>query len=164
MALDGFFDEFGDDDFIKLNEEYFKQYVEYRVHGFPANTAFLRVFGREYWGETPQEGWGHIEAIEHTDWYHTTFNARLKEIPTENLFNAKLAMHLYLQTVRSPDSSNREKTNAVKELCVLTGVTIVDENGKTKVGRTLDDFYTAIEQQKKAVDKAKGLPGPKAGD
>jgi hypothetical protein len=137
-------DEFADPEFIKLNQSFFDDYIKLRVHGKPAYQSFIRVFGSEHW-EGVQQGHNRIEAIESTQYFLTQFDKVLEETSASDLWNAKKALHALLAA--SQDLNNRDAVRlaAVKDLNLLTGIVIVDENGKTRVGRTLNDFYTELE-------------------
>jgi hypothetical protein len=131
---------FADLDFAELNSEAFDAYIEYRVKGQHAQSAFVRVFG--------EDTHSHIicEYIEHNPYYHRQFKKRLKEIKVEELWNDKMAISELLATARNPYFKDSTRLNAIKELNILIGITVVDENGKTKQGRSLSDFYGSERQ------------------
>jgi hypothetical protein len=129
---------FEDDDFAIVNRKLFDQYVEYRIHGYHSSRAFGRVFG-----EDNQDGHTHlrIECLEHSTYYRTKFAQRLKDIKNDDLWGAKKSLNGLLSIARDPFAKDAVRLNAIKELNVMMGITVVDENGKTKAGRTLSDFY-----------------------
>lgn len=138
-------DDFATDDFIELNKPYFDAYIKLRVHGYPKQEAFVRVFGADNWGGQ-QQGYNRTSAMEATQYFIEQFDAVLKATPTDELWNAKLAIHGYLETSRDPMNRDTVRLAAKKELSILTGIVVVDENGKTKAGRSLEDFYASVNE------------------
>lgn len=126
---------FADEAFAELNSEAFDMYVEYRVKGHHAQTSFIKVFG--------EDTRSHLicEYIEHNPYYQRKFKQRLKDIKIEELWDAKMAVNELLATIKNPYFKDSTRLNAIKELNILIGITVVDENGKTKAGRSLADFY-----------------------
>lgn len=133
-------DEFADPEFIAQNQPFFDRYVDMRVHGHDSKQAFLHVFGAEHWNEN-QHGYRRIDEIESTAYYTEQFAAKLKTIPVGDLWDSKKALNALLTNVRSPYVKDATRLAAIKELNILVGIVIVDENGKTKAGRSLADFY-----------------------
>jgi hypothetical protein len=135
---------FGDEDFTILYREKFDLYVEYRIRGFHSTLALGKAFGSENaigGDNTAQERVFHLEA---NQYYIDRFEARLKEIQMDELWNAKTSVHEMLSLLRSPFTKDTTQLAAAKELNVVFGITIVDENGKTKAGRSLADFYKNV--------------------
>lgn len=135
-----FLDEFAEPKFIELNRPYFDRYVDMRVRGYSSHQAFLRVFGPDNWPDQ-MRGYSRLEAIESTDYYQERFELILKAIPYAELWNTKTAINQLLCTVRNQMAKDSVRLNAAKELNILCGIVVVDENGKTKAGRSLEDFY-----------------------
>jgi hypothetical protein len=130
---------FGNPDFAELNAEHFDAYVEYRVHGYHSSVAFRRIFD-EY------ENIAHlaVDYVEHNPYFRRQFEKRLAEIKMEELWGAKTAAHELLSVARNVFAKDSTRLNAMKELNVLFGITVVDENGKTRAGRSLGDFYADV--------------------
>ena len=133
-------DEFADPDFIQQNQSFFDRYIDMRVHGHDPRQAFVHVFGNEHWNEN-QQGYRRIEAIESSPYYTEQFALKLKSIPVGELWDSKKAVNALLTNVRSPFVKDATRLSAIKELNILVGIVIVDDNGKTKAGRSLADFY-----------------------
>lgn len=133
-------DEFADEEFIALNQPHFDKYVEMRVHGHSAQTSFMRIFGAAHW-PGPQQGHVRLDAIESTEYFKNQFAKRLEEVKIHELWDTKKSLHELLNLVRGDYIKDATRLAAAKELNVLVGITIVDENGKTKAGRSLADFY-----------------------
>ena len=129
---------FGDEDFAVENKKYFDAYVEYRVRGYHPHVAFRRVFGEDYMdSNSPMR----IEMAEHNPYFRSNFKRRLSEVKIEELWETKTSVHELLSMVRNPFAKDTTRLGAMKELNVLVGITVVDESGRTRAGRSLADFY-----------------------
>ncbi len=129
---------FGDRAFAELNTEQFDAYVEYRVRGYHSHVAFRRVFGEEYMDNTSHI---RIELTEHNAYVRAKFKERLAAIKVEELWDTKTSLNELLSMARNPFAKDSTRLNAMKELNIMVGIVVVDENGKTKAGRNLSDFY-----------------------
>lgn len=141
-----YIDEFAEPEFIQANKSFYDRYIEYRIHGYTPRTSFMRTFGPEHWRDAQVGSVSRVESIEATAYYQSKFESRLKEITVDKLWHTKLSIHELLTSVRDPLGSSNARLNAIKELNVLVGITVIDENGKTKAGRNLSDFYKDVEQ------------------
>jgi hypothetical protein len=148
-------DDFADPEFIALNKSFFDKYISLRVQGHDQRTAFLRVFGIEHLPQDAQGQQRRLEAIESTDYFNTHFNAALEAIKVSDMWNPKRALNELLCVVRGPYVKDSTKLNAIKELNIMVGIVIVDENGKTKAGRSLADFYDSVDGDSGAKDSAR---------
>lgn len=140
-------DLFADPNFIEENKVFYDRYIKLRVHGYPAKQSFLKVFGLEYWGgdqDSEQHGQQRVEAMECTPYYLEQFDAVLKAIPPTELWNAQRSIHERLTLIRNPYIKASTQLSAQRDLDVLLGIVVIDENGKTKAGRSLDDFYASL--------------------
>lgn len=153
-------DEFAEPEFIKINLPFFERFVELRAHGYSSRTAFIRSFGADNYGESPQAGYQRTQDIESSEWYCAAFELKLKELKANDLWNEKESIHQLLSIVRSEMAKDSVRLNAVKELNVLCGITIIDENGKTKAGRSLDDFYRSRTESSPTPAKTGSEPAP----
>lgn len=131
-------EDFASELFAMSNQLLFDEYIAMRVHGLSAFVAFRTLFG-----DLATDNWAtaRIYALEHNPYYRRNFKASLEATPVDQLWNPKMAIHELLQMVRDKFAKETARMNAIKELNVLCEITIVDENGKTKAGRGLDDFY-----------------------
>lgn len=132
---------FNDTKFAELNKELFDAYVELRVHGRHPHHSFRMVFGEDNVDQNVQKRIDHLESGEY---YIAKFKERLEAIQTGDLWNDKIAVHEMLAIARDPYAKDSTRLNAMKELNILVGITVVDENGKTKLGGSLEDFYRSF--------------------
>jgi hypothetical protein len=153
---------FSDERFLELNHEFVAEYVEYRIRGHHSTVALRSVFGEE--NNDPQSH-DRIANLEASDAFRKRFAARQKVISKSELWNPEIAMGELMNFMRNPYFKETVRLNALKELNVMLGITIVDENGKTKAGRTLADFYAENGVESAAMPEAKTEPAkadPKA--
>ena len=134
-------DEFADQEFIDLNLPFYEAYVELRVLGHSQRDAFIRVFGEDNLEGEIQQQHKRLAAIERTPWFLKAFDDQLNSIDVKKLWSPKKSAHHLLTLVHDIFAKDSVRLNAIKELNVLAGITIVDESGKTRAGRSLADFY-----------------------
>lgn len=123
------------------NEQLFIEYAKLRVHGIHPSIAFRRVWGEEFWDSFSQ---ARIYAVESTEIYIHNFRSILLATPIKELWNDKLSVHKLLSIANNVFDKGSTQLRAIQELNVLVGITIVDENGKTRKGSSMSDFYTDI--------------------
>lgn len=138
---------FADESFAIVHKDLFDQFIEYRIHGYHSSVCFKRVFGAENYDSNAHM---RIENLEHNPYYKRRFAQRLEEVKTSELWNTKISINELLSSARNPFAKDSVRLNAIKELNVMCGITVVDESGKTKAGRSLEDFY-AMEAGKDAL-------------
>jgi hypothetical protein len=145
--------DFADEAFAAANRLLFDEYIEHRVQGISSGLAFRTVFGEEYVDNLMM---ARIIGLERNRYYVINFKKRLNDIPLKELWNPKTSIHELLTLVRDKMAKETARLNAIKELNVLCAITIVDENGKTKAGRSLDDFYNTEGSTKEAKEPTPG--------
>ncbi|KAA0179028.1 hypothetical protein FX016_21770 [Cupriavidus gilardii] len=127
-------------DFLELNQDFVSRYASLRVRGYHAETAFRRVFGIENCDSNMREK---IDVLESSDVYERKFHAAAKTIPVSEIINPRLALIELMTVYRNPHFRDSTRLRALNDAMIVAGITTVDENGKTKAGATLDDFYKA---------------------
>jgi hypothetical protein len=132
---------FGDKDFTIVYKAKINEYVEFRVQGYDSSSSLAKAFGAENAPPREQSTYRRIHFLENNPYYLARFKKRLEEVTIAELWNVKLSIHEMLSIMRSPYTKDTAQLNAAKELNVLCGITVVDENGKTRVGKSLEDFY-----------------------
>lgn len=137
--------DFADERFALNNKALFDEFIELTVRGVDIASALRLTFGECMLADS--EAHGRVWGIQRNPYYKKQFALRLKAIPTNEMWNPKLAVHNLVKLALDPSAKDSARINAMKELNVITGITIVDENGQTKIGRSMDDFYTAMERQ-----------------
>jgi hypothetical protein len=131
--------KFSDEQFLTSHLDLLLDYVGYRVQGMFSSDAFRRVFGKECSEGT--QAHERLINLEHTSLYRNVFRNALDTAKVGDLWNTKTSIHELLSLVRNPYAKDATRLQAAKELNVLVGITVVDENGKTKAGSSLNDFY-----------------------
>lgn len=131
------------DSFIAKYRHLVSRYLDMRVMGAERSSAFLQCFGTDYYDQHLNN---RIEALEGNEHFQIEFAKRLKDKPFDAIFDLKRAVHSWISIIASPDTRDSSRVSALKELQVLYGMTVIDENGNTKAGKSLQDFYR--DQQK----------------
>lgn len=114
------------------------EYVKMRVHGTGTLKAMRRVFGEEYYDSNIS---ARVHALESTEYFKNKFAEVLGATKVDELWNEKLAVHKMLSIVNDDLEKGSTRLKAIQELNVLIGIVIVDENGKTRKGSSMADFY-----------------------
>lgn len=143
------------------NREIFDAYVALRLHGFHSNNAFRQAFS-ECNGITRRDADNlfheRVNRVEFNPYVTSKLRDSIAKAKASDLWNPNIAVHEILSLVRDPIAKDATRLNAMKELNILVGIVIVDENGKTKLGRNLDDFYreNGIDEDGNAIAGADG--------
>lgn len=143
---------FGDEDFTVMCKDRFNAYVELRIRGFHSEIALARAFGPENAAAMDNTVSQRIFYLESNEYYIDRFDKRLKEISVDDLWNTRLAVHEMLSILRSPYTKDGIQLSAAKELNVIYGITVTDESGRTRAGRSLVDFYKDVGQPNQIID------------
>lgn len=128
------------------NAESVHQYVRMRVNGVQGIKAMRRVFGEEYYDSNISS---RVHSLESTKYFIDEFNNQLAAIKVTEMWHEKLAVHKLLCIVNDELDKGSTRLKAIQELNVLVGITIVDENGKTRKGSKVGDFYESIGTEEK---------------
>jgi hypothetical protein len=143
---------FRDEQFALANKDVFTQYVTARVQGHMPSVAFRRAFGPGYRAE---DTYKFAEQVEHNPWFTDAFAAALAAMPMDKLWNNKVAINSLRQLTLDPFVKCATRLAAMKELNVLANITFVDESGRTRANRNLNDFYNSLPEQDAETTKAR---------
>ncbi|WGN90723.1 hypothetical protein [Burkholderia phage vB_BglM_WTB] len=130
---------FASDEFATKYPEQLAEYVSLRVRGHLSYRAFIATFGAAY--DKNQHTPARIAALEANPSYKHAFEAGLKSITTGELWDVKKSLHRLLSIVEDPFEKGSTRLSAIKELNIMTNIVVIDENGKTRAGASLADFY-----------------------
>lgn len=130
---------FRDENFAERNISIITEYADYRVLGWNPERAFCRVFGTAYADYFLE---ARIQALEHNVVYRKVFAAKFGATKLDDMFDAKTSVYELLSLVNNPFTKDTTRLTAIKELNIMFGITVIDENGKTRAGKTLSEFYT----------------------
>lgn len=142
--------------FIHNNLAAYTRYIGLRIEGNHPLRALRLVFGDAYVKDNL--GVERTYAIERTKFYRDEFSRRLEETKICDMWNPKLSVHRLKCIVMDTMAKESVVMSAIKELNVITNITIVDESGKTRAGRSLDDFYA--DEVAKDVEAKDQAPAP----
>lgn len=132
-------DDFQDIQFAKNNLAAFTAYVDLKIQGYASGHCLRQVFGNAYVSDG-QHG-ERIYAMERNPEYQRIFKFRLTNVKASDLWSPQVSINELLQMVRSPFVKDAARLAAIKELNVMYNITVMDDKGNTKPGRSLDDFY-----------------------
>lgn len=138
-------EDFEDHNFALNNQRLFDEFIGLVVRGVSDHVAMRLVFGDSVCAD--QMATARIYAIKRNPYYKNNFDAKLESIPLSEMWNPRIAIHQLLRLVRDELAKDTARLNAMKELNVITGITVIDEAGNTKMGRSLDDFYSSLEKE-----------------
>lgn len=124
------------------NKGLFDKYIELRLKGKPPIQCMRMVFGDEYTSDN--QGYARVFGLESSSYFMREFPKRLEETPFAQLWNPKESVFLLLQIANDPGAKDQARLNAIDKLNILSGITMVDGTGNTRVTRGLDDFYKDI--------------------
>ena len=116
------------------NAHMLEAYVGLRLLGHP---PFMAALGAEVPEHIADE---YSRLAEVNDTYIELFAQRLALLNEECGWSRKMAILRLQETVNDPYAKRADKTNAIKELNMLTGVTAIDDKGRTVIP-TLKDFF-----------------------
>ena len=94
-----------------------------------------------------RQGVARIYGLKRNPYYKKEFPKQLDSVPLAEMWNPRIAIHQLVKLVRNEMAKDTARLAAIKELNVMTGITVMDEAGNTKMGRSLDDFYTKVADQ-----------------
>lgn len=146
--------------FALTNAEAFDKYIKLRVHGMHSHFAFKNVFPLEWVGGS--NGPDRVNAVEFNPYVISKLRDSIALANPAELWNPRISVHEMLCLARDPFAKDSSRLGAMKELNVMLNITVVDENGKTKAGRSLDDFYNDLAAQQASAngETNPANPGP----
>lgn len=148
--------EMGTLSFATAHYDLFTQYVELRVHGVHSHEAFRRVFPFAWFEGS--NGFARANAVEFNPQTISRLRDAIANVKPSTLWNPNLAIHAMLSLAQDPFAKDNTRLGALKELNVLCNIIIVDENGKSRAGRSLDDFYRDLDAKASRSEAAKKDP------
>jgi hypothetical protein len=131
--------------FALTNTEAFDKYIKLRVYGMHSHWAFKNVFPLEW--VNGSEGPSRVNAVEFNPYVISKLRDAIAAANPNELWNPRISIHEMLSLARDPFAKDSSRLGAMKELNVMLNITVVDENGKTKAGRSLADFYNDVNAQ-----------------
>lgn len=148
----------------------FNKYIDLRVMGIRSDIAFTYCFPKYSQPHDKMVARQRIAFLEASNWFIDTFNAQLAAAKVEVMWNPNKAVNRFLSVLEDPDSKDSARIAAAKELNVLAGITTIDDAGRTRKARTLEDFYADMEpdsaeariakQESDDWAKSRGWKGP----
>ena len=110
------------------------KYVKLRILGHP---PFMAAAGAEVPIEISEE---YARLAELNDDFISMFKSGLDGLEDSCGWSRKVSIIRLMETVNDPYAKRSDKTNAIKELNMLVGITAIDDNGRTVIP-SLKDFF-----------------------
>lgn len=121
------------------NSHLFDKYISFRIKGKNPVVCLRMTFGDAYLKDG--QAISRVYGLESNPYFIKQFADRLTEIDFKQLWNPKEAIHLLLTIAHGVDVKDQARLNAITQLNVLSGITMVDGTGNQRVTRGLADFY-----------------------
>ncbi|MCA7922123.1 hypothetical protein LGM35_06460 [Burkholderia cenocepacia] len=112
--------------------ELFDRFIELCIQGIPGEDAIIDAFEMIQNGARLHNAKELARAARANPYFKTRFPAQLKKARPADLWNTRKAINYFLTMALDPNVRDTVRFNAARELGVLTGITIVDENGQTR--------------------------------
>lgn len=132
-------EDFEDPRFAEHNQALFDEFIDLVIQGHDMRASFALVFGMEV--ATDNYTGQRILCTQRNPYYKMRYKKRMEEMPLKELWSVKSSIHNLVKLVRDPEVAASAKLNAIRELNIIYGITMIDENGNSKMGRSMDDFY-----------------------
>ncbi|WP_432258639.1 hypothetical protein [Cupriavidus sp. TMH.W2] len=129
------------------------QYAALRAYGRTSRAALRMLWGDKYADHARAQAY--IDRIECAPLYIRQFKYFIESLAVSSLWNERVAANRLLNIINDPETKDSTCLAAIKELNVLTGITVIDEKGNTRSRKTLDEFY-AMEAAQRQADAESG--------
>lgn len=85
-----------------------------------------------------------IDLIETNDHYLNALPAYIEKFKSHAVWSPEIAARVLASIAMDESAKKSDRIAAAKELNVIYNITIIDEKGNTRAGRSLDDFYADV--------------------
>lgn len=130
--------DFANPVFAERNSDLFDEFILLRIKGYSPTYSLRVVFGEEY---IDNQMMARIFSMERNPYYKRKMASLMEKTDYKAIWGPKMAVHELASLVRDMSTKDSVRFAAIKELNVLYEITVVDEKGNTKAGRSLADFY-----------------------
>lgn len=141
------------DEFSEGWPELIDRYIECRIDGLSREESIMDALDMIKQGARLHNCKELALAAEASPRYKQTFKARLKAVKPETMWDINRAVSELLKLVLNENVRDTTRLSAIRELNVIFGITVV-EDGLTKAGMSLADFYKLEGDLKQRVDGA----------
>jgi hypothetical protein len=153
-------EEFSKVEYALMNRASFDLYIERKIKGTASVIALMTAFGYEYAKDLYVTH--RIYMLESNPYYLERFDARLAELKLAKVWNPAMSAYSLISLVKADTTKDTVKLSAIKELNVIFGITTVDDAGRSRAVRKLDDFYADQVQQEDETTTAEEEEAEKA--
>lgn len=139
-------DTFDNDVIAHYHRDALDRYLRLKAIGQSSRAALSGAFGYEY--ATVMNQQYYIDLIESSDAYTSALPKYVAAMKDHAVWSPEISARTLAAIATDQSLKASDRISAAKELNVIYGVTIVDENGKTRRGgHTLEDFYKMTADQ-----------------
>ncbi|MCX4170692.1 MULTISPECIES: hypothetical protein [Paraburkholderia] len=153
--------DFADQEFAKECAPCFDYFIEQLVKGIPRDIAIIDAFQMIRKNVSLFNAHELGLAAECNPYVKDRLDVALAEKKASALWNTNKSINRMLKIVENPREKGQTKIAAMKELNVLVGITVVDENGQTRAGRSLEDFYAEAPKNNAHAATVESVTNPK---
>ncbi|NIF88868.1 hypothetical protein [Burkholderia sp. Cy-637] len=121
----------------------FRKYAELKVKGWPSARAAIFAFDLINECVDLSNLNALTQALDTNPAVVQMIEAMTDASEGSGLWSAKKAVVRLLAIIEHPDTRDAARISAIKELNVLSGITVIDDKGNTKAGG-LSDFYSLM--------------------
>ncbi|WP_179404092.1 hypothetical protein [Burkholderia guangdongensis] len=131
-------DTFANDVIQRCHGTALNRYIRLKAIGRSSIAALSGAFGADY--SMSMNPHVYIDLIETSDAYVNGLPHAIEALKDHSIWNAEISARVLASIATDESAKRSDRIAAAKELNVIYGVTVIDENGKTKAGMTLDDL------------------------
>jgi hypothetical protein len=124
------------------HREALDRYLKLKAIGQSSRAALSGAFGFEYASVMNQQYY--IDLIESSDAYTSALPKYVATLKHHAVWSPEISARTLAAIATDQSLKSSDRIAAAKELNVIFNITVVDENGKTKAGRSLADFYSDV--------------------
>ncbi|MEX3930860.1 hypothetical protein AB4Y32_03405 [Paraburkholderia phymatum] len=135
--------DFANGDFAKECAPCYDRFIELRILGIPRDLAIVDAFDMIAQGASLKNAEQLGLAAELNPYVKARFDAALEAKKPTQLWTANKSISRLLRLIENPNSKGSDKMAAIKELNVLCGITVIDEQGRSRVPN-LNDLYASM--------------------
>lgn len=127
---------------VANHEQALVRYMTLKALGKSSNAALAGAFGWEYAGL--MNPYVFINLIETSDAFIKNYPAFVERTKDSDIWSPKISARTLAAIATDQTAKTSDRIAAAKELNVIFNITIVDERGNTRAGRSLADFYADV--------------------
>jgi hypothetical protein len=130
------------DDILRYHSAELDRYLKLKSLGKSSMAALAGAFDHEYCSSMNSQFI--INLIETNDHYLNALPAYIEKFKSHAVWSPEISARVLASIATDESAKKSDRIAAAKELNVIYNITIIDEKGNTRAGRSLDDFYADV--------------------